>query len=158
MMSQFFHHPLAASGTQQTKHSFSMSSNVQGLADAVQNSQDDEDYSALTSPSSTGERISEANRVYLTHDNSKKQLYLLCVGLKDDAGVALFDIEMTPWKSLKKRDIKPTRAEYAKEVLRHSEEQQTDFPQNSVLDFYQVCRMVVKKNNQQQRRHHLPKE
>ena len=99
-----------------------MSSNIERsrVQDTVSNSDDDEDYSTLSSPSSREHQISEAKRAYVS-ENSKKQLYLLCIGIKDDDGGAIFDLEMQPWKSLKKKDVKPSRGEYAKEVLRRSE-------------------------------------
>ena len=99
-----------------------MSSNIERsrVQDTVFHSDDDEDSSALSSPSSR-EQISEAKTAYLLSENSKKQLYLLCVGIKDDDGAAIFDLEMQPWKSLKKKDVKPSRGEYAKEVIRRSE-------------------------------------
>jgi hypothetical protein len=62
-----------------------------------------------------------AKRVYFESGNSKKQLYLMCLGVKDD-GVSIFDLEEELWKKSSKRwEIKPVRLEYAREVLRHSE-------------------------------------
>jgi hypothetical protein len=62
-----------------------------------------------------------AERVYFESGNSKKQLYLMCLGVKDD-GVSIFDLEEELWKkSSKRREIKPVRSEYAREVLRRSE-------------------------------------
>jgi hypothetical protein len=51
-------------------------------------------------------RSSVAKRIYLQSSNSKKVLYLLCLGLKDDDSVSLFDIELEPWNTLKKREFK----------------------------------------------------
>ena len=112
-------HPLPAHGTQHTivpyppastlfRHTthktLVMSSNIERsrVQDTVSNSDDDEDYSTLSSPSSREHQISEAKRAYVS-ENSKKQLYLLCIGIKDDDGAAIFDLEMQPWKSLKKK-------------------------------------------------------
>ena len=117
-------HPLPAHGTQHTivpyppastlfRHTthktLVMSSNIERsrVQDTVFHSDDDEDSSALSSPS-LREQISEAKTAYLLSENSKKQLYLLCVGIKDDDGAAIFDLEMQPWKSLKKKDVKPS--------------------------------------------------
>jgi hypothetical protein len=62
-----------------------------------------------------------AERVYFESGNSKKQFYLMCLGVKDD-GVSIFDLEEELWKkSSKRREIKPIRSEYAREVLRRSE-------------------------------------
>jgi hypothetical protein len=41
----------------------------------------------------------------------------MCVGLMD-GGSSIFDLEAEPWNTIKKRDIKPTRSEYAGEVRR----------------------------------------
>ena len=41
----------------------------------------------------------------------------MCVSLMD-GGSSIFDLEAEPWNTIKKRDIKPTRLEYAGEVHR----------------------------------------
>lgn len=61
--------------------------------------------------------LSNAQKVYLESNNCKKQLYLMCVGLMD-GGSSIFDVDAEPWKTIKKRDIKPTRAEFVEEVRR----------------------------------------
>lgn len=61
--------------------------------------------------------LSNAQKVYLESNNCKKQLYLMCVGLMD-GGSSIFDVDAEPWKTVKKRDIKPTRAEFVEEVRR----------------------------------------
>ena len=64
---------------------------------------------------------SSAKRRYLMSDgDNKKQLLLMCVGLTGDDGKALFDLDEQPWKSLKKRDLKPSGMEYLQEVSRRA--------------------------------------
>jgi hypothetical protein len=53
--------------------------------------------------------------VYLESNNSKQQLFLMCALLMD-GGSSIFDLDAEPWNTIKKRDIKPTRSEYADEV------------------------------------------
>jgi hypothetical protein len=65
--------------------------------------------------SSSNEIQSAAQKVYLESNNSKKLLFLMCVGLTDQ-GCSIFDLDQDPWNTLKKRDIKPSRSEYAQEV------------------------------------------
>ena len=71
--------------------------------------EDDEDDDSLS--------VSNAQKVYQESNNSKKQLFLMCVGLTD-GGSSLFDLDAEPWNTIKKQDIKPTRSEYADEVRR----------------------------------------
>ena len=67
-----------------------------------------------------GNIISNAQRAYLENNNSKKQLFLMCFGLTDDneGGTPMLDLDAEPWNAIKKRDIKPTRMEYAEEIIR----------------------------------------
>ena len=58
---------------------------------------------------------------YIENGNSKKTLYLLCVGLLTAEGKSLLDIDQTPWSTIKKREIKPNQAEFVKEVKRRHE-------------------------------------
>lgn len=57
---------------------------------------------------------------YVVQGNSKKQLYLMCIGLYNDDGTALFDISVAPFTKLKKRAVKPKREEFAGEVIRRA--------------------------------------
>jgi hypothetical protein len=68
-----------------------------------------------------GERVvmSNSQRAYLSSNNSKKQLFLLCFGLTE-GGTPVFDLDVEPWNSIKKRDIKPSRIEFGEEILRRS--------------------------------------
>ena len=78
----------------------------------------------LVSRPDDGDRRSEAQKVYQDNQNSKKQLLLLCVGLKDEQGVPIFDLNLAPWPCLKtlntKIDAKPSRLEYQLEVNRRA--------------------------------------
>lgn len=57
---------------------------------------------------------------YLSTNNSKKHLFLLCVGLKNEAGEKIFDIDASPFNHIKKERIRPKRAEYISEVQRRA--------------------------------------
>ena len=57
---------------------------------------------------------------YVVQGNSKKQLYLMCIGLYNEDGTALFDISMAPFTKLKKRAVKPKWEEFAGEVIRRA--------------------------------------
>ena len=67
-----------------------------------------------------GNVISNAQRAYLDNNNSKTQLFLMCFGLTDDdeGRTPILDLDAEPWNAIKKRDIKPTRTEYAEEIIR----------------------------------------
>jgi hypothetical protein len=62
-----------------------------------------------------GNIISNAQKAYLESNNSKKQLFLMCFGLAEDnkERTPMLDLDAEPWNAIKKRDIKPTRMEYA---------------------------------------------
>ena len=67
-----------------------MSANTEASSrDAVDNSEDDDSEAAFAQ--SSVEALHDAKLAYRLENNSKKQLFLLCVGLKE-AGVAIFDI------------------------------------------------------------------
>jgi hypothetical protein len=57
---------------------------------------------------------------YVINANSKKLLYLMCIGLNNDGGTALFDISEPPFTKLKKRAVKPKRDEYTAEIIRRT--------------------------------------
>jgi hypothetical protein len=44
-----------------------------------------------------------------------KSLFLLSIGLKDDAGDDLVDVDVDPWNSLPAKTVTPQREELAKE-------------------------------------------
>ena len=48
--------------------------------------------------------ISEAQRVYLDSNNSKKQLYLLSLGINDDDDISIHNIDLVPWKDISRRN------------------------------------------------------
>jgi hypothetical protein len=62
---------------------------------------------------------SNDQKVYVQSNNSKRQLFLMCVGLSV-RGTYIFDLDAHPWKTIKKRGTKPTRIEYAQEIARCS--------------------------------------
>ena len=63
--------------------------------------------------------MSNAEKAYLESNNSKKHLFLMCFGLAE-GGTPVFDLDAEPWHSIKKREIKPARMEYAEEICRRS--------------------------------------
>jgi hypothetical protein len=70
----------------------------------------------MTLPANHDESImSNAQKAYLKSNNSKKQLFLKWFGLTE-GGTPVFDLDAQPWHSIKKRDIKPARIEYAEEI------------------------------------------
>lgn len=56
-----------------------------------------------------------SKRAYLESNNSKKLLFVMCVGLKKD-GKPIFDLESHPWNSVDKAELKLKREDYCKEV------------------------------------------
>ena len=66
-----------------------------------------------------GNIISNAQRAYLESNNSKKQLFLMCCGLAEDneERTPMLDLDTELWNAIKKQDIKPTRMEYAQEII-----------------------------------------
>ena len=65
--------------------------------------------------------VSNVESAYLESNNSKKQLFVMCYGLTEDRGTTpLLDLDTEPWKAIKKQDIKPSRMEYAEEIMRRS--------------------------------------
>jgi hypothetical protein len=81
----------------------------------AQESRPDDSQASQVSQDHDKDDESNAQKVYLESNNSRKQLFLMCVGLMD-GGSSIFDLEAEPWNTIKKRDIKPTRSEYAGEV------------------------------------------
>jgi hypothetical protein len=61
-----------------------------------------------------------AHEYYLSTNNSKKNLFLLCVGLQNDDGDKLFDLDASPFNNMKKDKIRPKRPEYVTEVQRRA--------------------------------------
>ena len=60
---------------------------------------------------------SSAEKAYVESNNSKKQLFFMCVGLTH-GGRSVFDVDAEQWKTIRRRDIKPSRFAYAQEVSR----------------------------------------
>ena len=84
--------------------------------------------------------ISEAQRVYLDSNNSKKQLYLLSLGINDDDDIPIYNIDLVPWKDISRREIKPKKEELAREVLRCAQILPLD--KNEIQHFRNPCPMV----------------
>ena len=55
---------------------------------------------------------------FVQNSNSIKLLNSMCVGIKDDKGNAIFDLDDSKYKKLNKREIKPSKGDYATEVER----------------------------------------
>jgi hypothetical protein len=53
---------------------------------------------------------------FVQNSNSIKLLCAMCVGIKDDKGKAIFDLDDSKYKKLNKREIKPSKGNYATEV------------------------------------------
>ena len=96
-----------------------VSQESQGRQDDHDDDDDDDDDDCLSASSlnQTEYNESTAEKAYVESNNSKKQLFLMCVGLTH-GGRSVFDLDAEPWNTIRKRDIKPTRVEYAQEVSR----------------------------------------
>jgi hypothetical protein len=57
-----------------------------------------------------------AERVFLSKNSSLRSLIVLSVGLKNDDGVDLVDLEIDPWKSLPTNSTKPQKEDYADKI------------------------------------------
>ena len=83
------------------------------------------------------ETMSNAQQeAYLESNNSKKHLFLMCFGLTE-GGTLVFDLAAEPWNTIRKRDIKATRVEYADE-RGNSTHRRRLFPQDRKLEPHQV--------------------
>jgi hypothetical protein len=90
-----------------------------------------------------------AQEHYVINANSKKLLYLLCIGLNNDGGTALFDISEPPFTKLKKRAVKPKRDEYAAEVIWRANiifNQQSTNSKGGELGYHQIYRLAALKS------------
>jgi hypothetical protein len=54
--------------------------------------------------------------VFLSKNSSVRSLIVLSVGLKNDDGVNLVDLEIDPWKSLPANSTKPKKEDYANKI------------------------------------------
>jgi hypothetical protein len=83
------------------------------INNALNNSDDDEeaekddDYHSVPNKNETE---------FVQNSNSIKLLCAMCIGIKDDKGNAIFDLDDSKYKKLNKREIKPSTGDYATEV------------------------------------------
>ena len=94
----------------------------QGIQPDPPRNEDDEDTASVMEMETVDALpgACSAQEHYVINANSKKLLYLMCIGLNNDGGTALFDISEPPFTKLKKRAVKPKRDEYAAEVIRRA--------------------------------------
>jgi hypothetical protein len=59
-----------------------------------------------------------AERVFLSKNNSLRSLIVLSIGLKNDDGINLVDLAIYLWKSLPTNSTKPQKEDYADEICR----------------------------------------
>ncbi len=57
--------------------------------------------------------------VFLSQNSSLSSLIVLSVGLKNDDGANLVDLEIDPWKSLPANSTKPQKEDYADKICQH---------------------------------------
>jgi hypothetical protein len=70
---------------------------------------DDDDYDGVPNKTETE---------FVNGSNSIKLLCAMCVGIKDDKDVAIFDLDNAKYSRLNKKEIKPSRGDYTREVER----------------------------------------
>jgi hypothetical protein len=59
-----------------------------------------------------------AECVFLEKNSSLRSLIVLSVGLKNDDGINLIDLEIDPWKSLPANSTKPQKDDYVDKICR----------------------------------------
>jgi hypothetical protein len=59
-----------------------------------------------------------AKRVFLSKNSSLRSLIVLSIGLKNDDGINLVDLEIDPWKSLPTNSTKQQKEDYADKICR----------------------------------------
>jgi hypothetical protein len=59
-----------------------------------------------------------AECVFLSKNSSLRSLIVVSVGLKNDDGINLIDLEIDPWKSLPANSSKPQKEDYADKICR----------------------------------------
>jgi hypothetical protein len=83
---------------------------------------DDEDDDAAEEEKRDDEGIpNKTETAFLLNSNSIKLLCAMCIGDKDEGGLALFDLDNDIYKSVNKKDIKPSEGDLAAEVDRRTE-------------------------------------
>jgi hypothetical protein len=68
-----------------------------------------------------------SKKAYLDSNNSKKLLYVMCLGLKKD-DKPLFDIDSPLWNTMDKADLKLKREDFKQEVIRRAAAPKIDNP------------------------------
>jgi hypothetical protein len=93
-----------------------MDPNFDGLADPIDaNTNVNEGISDMHTAAGTYQK---AKYVLLSKNSSLRSLIVLSVGLKNDDGVGLVDLEINPWKSLPTNSTKPQKEEYVDKICR----------------------------------------
>ena len=83
---------------------------------------DDEDDDAAEEEKRDDEGIpNKTETAFLLNSNSIKLLYAMCIGVKNEGGHPLFDLDHDKYKSVNKKDIKPSKGDLAAEVDRRTE-------------------------------------
>lgn len=86
----------------------------------VSEDDDDEELEPGDEGGSTSE-LCLSNQIYVDSGNDKKVLYLLCIGLTDNSGIApLFSFEQEPWSRLPKTSLRPRNIDYVAEIIRRA--------------------------------------
>jgi hypothetical protein len=96
------------SSNQSMSESFaSRINNALNDSDDDEEAEKDDDYHSVPNKNETE---------FVQNSNSIKLLCVMCVGIKDDKGNAIFDLDDSKYKKLNKREIKPSTGGYATEV------------------------------------------
>ena len=89
---------------------------------ALVDSDDDDDDAAAEEEKRDDEGIPNKTKMaFLLNSNSIKLLCAMWIGVNDDVGRPLFDLDNVIYKWLNKKDIKPSKADLAAEVDRRTE-------------------------------------
>ena len=89
---------------------------------ALEDSDDEDDGSVEEGKREEGEGIpNKSETAFLLNSNSIKLLCAMCIGIKGEGGLPLFDLENNIYKSVNKKEIKPSKGDLAAEVNRRTE-------------------------------------
>ena len=109
-------------------------------------------------------KVSNSQRAYQASNESKKQLFLMCLGLTEK-GTPVFDLDAAPWRDIKKREIKPSRIALGEEIRRRMSSIlpcnaagpcPPPPPQVCKLGSHKMHRMAPTKPSARPRRYHIP--
>jgi len=88
---------------------------MEGLIPAGEPTDDPDGTLALPTPQAT---CMTAEGVFLSKNSSFRCIVVLSVGLKNNEGADLIDLDSNPWKSIPVATTKPQKEDYAEEILR----------------------------------------